>query len=139
MLLSPSVMSADEHYSHHVAVVTGWSWHGNEEAVYLGADYVYNFANRVTLGAFIEGVSGDYELQAVGIMLGRTFANGFKFSVGPGVEYKVKKDQTLGLFRATLAYDWHIGRWSVGPTVSHDWIEDASDTTYAGLAVGYSF
>jgi hypothetical protein len=140
LLISQSVYAADnDHHPHHVAVATGYSWHGDEESVYTGVDYLYGFANGFTVGAFLEDVRGDYDLQAVGVLFGKQWENGFSLSAGPGVEYKIKKDQHLLLLRTTLAYNWHFSNWSVGPILSYDTIEDASNTTYFGIALGYGF
>jgi hypothetical protein len=127
------------HHPHHVAAATGYSWHGNEESVYAGVDYVYSFQNGFTVGAFIEDVRGDFDLQAVGVLFGKKWSNGFSLSAGPGVEYKIKKDKHLFLVRATAAYNWHFSNWSIGPIFSYDAIEDASNATYLGIAVGYGF
>ena len=129
----------NNHHPHHVAVASGYSWHGNEESVYTGVDYIYGFQNGFTVGAFLEDVRGDYDLQAVGVLFGKTWANGFSVSAGPGVEYKIKKDKYLLLLRTTAAYNWHFANWSIGPILSFDAIEDASNTTYLGIAVGYGF
>ena len=140
LLVANFVQAAgDAHHPHHVALVGGYSWHGNEESVYVGADYVYSFPSGLTLGGFIEDVRGDFDLQAVGVMVGKQFQSGFKISAGPGVEYKIKKDKYLGLVRAMVGYDWKFGSFTVGPALSYDWIEDASNTTYLGLQFGYGF
>ena len=127
------------HHPHHVAAATGAAWHDDKSSAYLGLDYVYNFESGFTAGVFYEEVSGDFDLQAWGALFGRTFSNGFKFSAGPGAEYKLKKKETLLLFRTTAGYDWHFGSWSVGPAIAYDFIEDESNTLYVGVAVGYGF
>lgn len=137
--LSQSARSAEEYLPHHITVTTGYSWHGDEESVYTGVDYIYSFRNNVTLAAFVEDVRGDFDLQAVGLLVGKKWHNGFQISIGPGVEYKIEKDKYLMLLRATAAYQWHFGSWSAGPVVSYDTIEDASNTTYVGVGVGYGF
>jgi hypothetical protein len=137
--LTSAAMSGEAHHPHHIAAGTGYSWHGDKESIYTGVDYVYSFTNGFTIGAFLEDVRGDFDLQAVGILFGKKWSNGLKLSVGPGVEYKIEKDEKLLLLRATAAYDWHIGNWTVGPILSYDTIEDVSNTTYLGLTVGYGF
>ena len=129
----------DDHHPHHVAVAGGAAWHDDKNSAYLGADYVYSFQSGYTAGAFYEEVSGDFDLQAWGVLFGKNFSNGLKFSAGPGAEYKLKKKKTLRLVRTMAGYDWHFGNWSVGPVVSYDFIEDESNTVYMGVAVRFGF
>ena len=138
--IAPTASAEDRgRHPHHVAVSTGGAWHGNEASTYLGVDYVYTFQNGWSAGVFVEQVRGDFDLAAYGIAVGKFLDNGWKFGTGPGVETKLKNDKTLFLWHFTAGYDWHFGNWSVGPIASFDYIEDASNTTYFGISVGYGF
>jgi hypothetical protein len=139
-LMAPAVARGQEdHRPHHIAVATGYAQHSGKGSGYLGIDYVYTFQSNFTLGAFFEDVRGGFDVQAFGVDFGKKFSSGAKFSLGPGVETKLKSGENLWLFRTKVGYDWNRDRWSFGPTVSYDFIEDASNTWYLGVAVGYEF
>jgi len=128
-----------DHSRHHVAAGYGYARHGSRDSDYLALDYTYLFPSSFTLGAYFEDVRGAFDTQAFGVSFGKRYANGLRFSLGPGVETKLKERYTLLLFRAKAGFDWHRDRWSFGPSVSYDAIEDVTDTWYAGIDVGYSF
>lgn len=129
----------DGAHPHHLAMATGAAWHGSESSAYLGFDYAYTFSNGLAAAVFVEQVRGDFDLAAYGFAVGKFFDNGWKVSTGPGVETKLKNNKTLFLWHFNVGYDWHFGNWSVGPIASFDYIEDASNTTYLGVSVGYGF
>lgn len=126
-------------HRHHVAVAAGAAAHNSETSAYLGVDYVYRFSGPWAVGVFYEEVSGDFDLRALGVSVGRYFDSGWKLAGGIGAEYKIKKDKTLALVHLTAGYDWHIGNWSVGPTATVDFIENGEQTYYLGVSVGYGF
>lgn len=129
----------DGSHRHHVAVATGAAWHGHESSAYLGFDYAYTFDNGYSAAIFVEQVSGDFDLAAYGLSFGKFFDNGWKLATGPGFETKLKDDKTLFLWHVTIGYEWRFDNWSVGPVASFDYIEDASNTTYLGVSIGYGF
>lgn len=128
------------HYDvrHHVAVGYGYARQGSRDTDYIALDYAYSFPSRFTLGGYFEDVRGAFDIQAFGISFGKRYASGLRFSVGPGVETRLKDGSRL-LFRAKAGFDWHRDRWSFGPSVSYDAINDATNAWYAGIDVGYSF
>lgn len=132
-----SAVAAD--HPHHVAVGTGGAWHDGKSSAYLGVDYAYTFDNGWSAAVFTEQVRGDFDIAAYGIAVGRFFESGWKFSTGPGMETKLKSNKNLFLWHVNVGYDWHIGNWSVGPMASFDYIEDASNTVYLGVSLGYGF
>jgi hypothetical protein len=139
MGFAPIAWSAGDEHPHHIAIATGGAQHHGERSLYLGLDYVYRFKNNYAAGIFYEEVSGDFDLRAYGLILGKYFSNGFKVAAGPGVEKKIEKNKTLFLFHVSGGYDWHVEHWSFGPVATIDFIEDNSQTYYLGFAVGYGF
>ena len=129
----------DNHHPHHLALATGISWHDSKNSAYVGADYVHSWENGWGVGVFYEEVSGDFDLQVIGLLISRNFQNGWKLNFGPGVEHKLKKNKNLALFRLQTGYDWHSRHWSWGPQLTVDLIEDGNTTYYAGFSVGYGW
>lgn len=135
-----AAISADAgEHPHHVAVATGAAWHGSKASTYLGIDYAYTFSNGWSAVVFAEQVRGDFDVAAYGLAIGRVFESGWKVSTGPGIETKLKDDKNLFLWHINVGYDWHFGSWSLGPIASFDSIEDASNTVYLGVSLGYGF
>ena len=126
-------------HPHHIAISTGIGSHGSKTSGYLGLDYAYTFGNGISAAVFVEQVRGDFDLNAYGLAVGKSFSNGWKMSTGPGVETKLKNNKKLFLWHFDVGYDWHFGNWSVGPIASFDFIDDASNTTYLGVSIGYGF
>jgi hypothetical protein len=126
-------------HTHHIGIAGGATFHGSESAAYLGFDYVYTFNNGLSAAVFIEQVRGDFDLAAYGLSFGKFFDNGWKVATGPGIETKLKDGRNLFLWHFTAGYDWRFDHWSVGPVASFDFIEDASNTSYVGISVGYAF
>lgn len=139
LTVETSMAAEDGHHPHHIAIAGGVAQHGDDNSAYLGVDYVYRFENDYGMGMFIEEVSGDFDIRAFGFIFGKYFGKGWKVGTGPGVETKLKNNKNLFLWHVSGGYDWHHGNWSFGPVVACDFIEDASNTVYVGLSVGYGF
>jgi len=136
----PSAYAAEDgSHPHHVAAVVGVARHNGKNSEAWGVDYAYTFDNNVFVQGFYEQVRGEFNISAFGALIGKHFGHGWQAGIGPGVETKLKSGKNLFLIRTTVAYDWHIGSWSIGPGLTYDLIEDASDTVYLGVAVGYGF
>ena len=140
--LLPGLAAAAEdgkHHPHHVALATGIAWYDSKTSAYLGADYIYSWSKAWGVGAYYEGVSGDFELQVIGLLFARKFPSGWKFNFGPGVERKLVEGKDLLTFRLQTGYDWHSGHWGWGPQFTVDLIEDGNTTYYLGFSVGYGW
>ena len=137
---APDAFAAEDGaHPHHVAVAAGAARHNGKDAFSWGADYSYTFDNKVFLQGFYEQVRGDFNINAYGALVGKKFGHGWQAGIGAGVETKLKSGKNLALIRTIVGYDWHFGNWSIGPGITVDFIEDASDTVYLGVAVGYGF
>lgn len=134
-----TVSAEDAEHRHHVAAAVGGAAHDNKTSAYIGVDYMYRFSGSWAAGVFLEEVSGDFDVRAWGVTVGRYFDNGWKLGAGIGAEYKIKKDKTLSLIHIDSGYDWHFGNWTVGPTATIDLIEGGEHTYYLGAALGYGF
>lgn len=132
-----SIAAEEGHHPHHIAISGGAAWHNDESSRYLGVDYLYRLKNDYLVGVFAEDVSGDFNIRALGLIFGRYFGHGWKVGTGPGVETKLKNNKNLFLWHISGGYDWHRGNLSFGPVIAYDLIEDASNTVYVGLSVGY--
>ncbi len=139
LLFATVATAAEDSHGHHVGLVTGATWNGAKRSGFVGIDYVYKFESGFALGGYFEDVRGGFDLQAFGLSFAKYFDNGWRFSLGPGLETKLKTDENLYLFRINGGYDWHFGQWSIGPVATVDFIENNTDSYYLGLNVGYGF
>ena len=139
MGIPPSQAADDGHHPHHLAILGGVAEQNSEQSGYIGLDYSYRISDKWALGGFYEEVSGDFDLQVWGLFGMRYFESGWKIGAGPGIERKIKKDKLLGLLRLTGGYDWHFGKWSIGPVATYDLIETGENTSYLGLSFGFGF
>jgi hypothetical protein len=135
--VNPAKAAEDGHHPHHVAAAISMARHNGKNSAAIGLDYAYIFESRFALGVCYEDVRGDFDIQAFGVGFGKFFANGWRFSTGPGIERKLKTDKNLFLWHVTGGYDWHDGNWSFGPQATIDFIQEASTTNYLGFSVGY--
>ena len=84
-IFTSQVQAEEAHHPHHVAIAFGGAGHGSEKSGFLGFDYSYRFKNDLEVFLFAEDVSGDFEVAAFGIGLGKRFDSGWKIGAGPGV------------------------------------------------------
>ena len=120
---APAIAAEDGHHPHHVAVAVGYGAQSSKNSTFVGLDYAYNFENGNYVGLFYEMARGDFDIDAFGVLFGRKWGDGWKASIGPAIETKLKKDKDLLLVRGQVAYEWHSGDWSWGPVASYDVIE----------------
>ncbi len=84
--LGTSALAEDGHHPHHVAVALGTGWQSSGNSTFAGLDYAYNFENGNYVGLFYEAARGDFDIDALGVLFGRNWGNGWKASIGPAIE-----------------------------------------------------
>ena len=141
---TPAVAADGGHHDphHHHLAVAGGVAHKAEKpksAWFLGVDYEYRLNATVGLGAYYEETLGDFDLQALGVMLFVHPTDGLKLGVGAAVERKFGESKNKALIRLQVAYDFHAGSVTYGPMAAWDLIEDQSNVVYVGFGVGFGF
>lgn len=139
----------NEHHAnaHHAAVFAGLTTssidteHAHTDFS-LGLDYEYrlSFLDRLLgIGAFAEVVFSEPTEYLLGIPFALHPIGGLKALIAPGIAIaKVEEIETRFLLRLGAAYDFHIGIFSITPTVNLDIIESHLSLVY-GLAFGVGF
>jgi hypothetical protein len=59
-----------------------------------------------------------------------------RFVLAPGLEHR--DDENEFLFRAGVAYEFEIGRWSIAPEFNVDFVDGEKAYVY-GLSFGWGF
>ena len=135
--------SGDGHaaHRHHLAAAGGAAFKAEKpkSAWFLGVDYEYRLNPSLGLGAYYEETLGDFDLQALGVMLFFHPTDSLKLGVGAAVERKFGERKNKALIRFQAAYDFHSGSVTYGPMAAWDLIEDQSNVVYVGFGVGFGF
>ena len=123
----------------HAAIFTGVT-SGEEAAdITVGVEYEYKLPildRKLGIGFFFENISSAPNSTVVGGGLIYHLPHHFRINAGAG-EHAVK-GHTLSITRAGLAYDHHVGKYALSPTVNFDTSSHGTVTVY-GVAFGVSF
>lgn len=150
-----------EHHAHknHLAIFNGATTNFDHSATdyTIGLDYEYRFSNLIGAGFGAEYILTDDGELVLGIPVFIHPAKGFKLIVAPigvnAVSHDNHEDDTGGTHKAGstsssekewhfgvrigAAYDIHVGKLSLSPTVAYD-ITNTQALVY-GLAIGIGF
>lgn len=111
--------------------------YGEQETVGLEAFYRAN--RRVSVGGVVEHLPdyGDgHEANLALLVVGVHATDNIRLLGGAGREYHHGHEQ--GVWRLGVAYDFHFGKYHIGPLVNVDFYENHENTIY-GIAFARSF
>ena len=126
----------EEHY--HFSVFAGYTTDHKDRTGYkLGLEYEYRVGDRAGLAGSFDFTGKDFEIFALSV--GSTFYP-FSFPLIPAVAVGAKYDKEKWdiFFRGAIAYDFHVGSFSIGPMVMWDIYNQEKNIVSYGLTVGYS-
>ena len=141
-----------EHDFHHnhVAVLVGAMTPVSETSqtsFAVGADYEYRFNERWGTGLGADFTFGDHKRAAL-IATGVTYRPipALRLGTGPGME-NVEKDKPEGgttsswyfLWGFSAAYEFHVGSFSVAPTLYLDFVGETKTNLTYGVGIGTGF
>ena len=106
------------------------------DAFSVGVDYEYRLNTIFGIGGFVEYAGGDLETIVSAPALFIHPVGGLKFIFAPGVEHT--GDHNVFLFRTGVYYDFFFDNFSVGPTLSVDFVDGEKILIY-GVSLGYGF
>ena len=128
-----------KHSHHHLEATFGAAHTDGKNGVFTGFEYEYRFSDLFGVGAFLDGTFDGFDLAAFGAVANFHPVGGWKVLTGFGVERKTGSGDDKLLFRVGGAYEFHVGNGTISPTVAYDFLEDAKDVLYAGVAIGFAF
>ncbi|HEX5638960.1 MAG TPA: hypothetical protein VFX81_04090 [Burkholderiaceae bacterium] len=151
----------DGHSSHlhHVSLTLGAADNGHldETGLSIGAEYRYGLNERFAIGPMLDYTTYDHETTTllVAALFWRPHGGRFQVFGGPGVEYvdaehhatpvtpvalssaEADDDSEFAL-RLGAGYDFPIGKLSLTPLISADFIDGHTTWVY-GIGLGYGF
>jgi hypothetical protein len=142
----------EEHPRNHAAVFLGGttSTERDETDFTLGGDYLRRLGEKWSLGAFAEAIFADHTNWVLGPQFRWHVRRGFWLGAEPALELAVEEEEEHGdheleserearaIFRIATGYDFELGRWSVGPSLSVD-ISKEKPAWVWGISVGAGF
>jgi opacity protein-like surface antigen len=151
----------DGHSSHlhHVSLTVGAADNGHldETGFSVGAEYRYALNERFAIGPMLDYTTYDHENTTllVAALFWRPDGGRFQLFGGPGVEFvdaehhaspetpvplasAEDEDDSEFAFRIGAGYDVPLGRFSLTPLISADFIDGHTTWVY-GIALGFGF
>ena len=150
LLISPACLAADGHdnghgLKHHaLGVFVGRSnERGGGDEVSIGLEYEYRFNQHWGAGGLVEYTPDGHSDDGITVALASGYYHpykGWRLGLGFGRE-RVHGDHGYyqWLYRAGVAYDFHVGRFGIAPSVNYDIIEGNSNVLIYGVALVYPF
>lgn len=127
-------------HAHHLAVFAGATATSHETAPSVGLDYLFSLPvleRRIGLGPIFEATFASHLELVAGLLVAAKGPIGLQLAAGPIV--LLVEDEKLWGGRVNLAYGFHVGeRWSVGPSVSADFLSEAN-AYVLGVSGGLGF
>ena len=128
-----------EHSRHHVEATFGAAFHDGETATFIGYEYEFRIGQRFGVGAFVDTTFSGFDLSAYGAVANFHPGGHWKVLTGLGVERKIGGDKDKLLARVGGAYEFKLGNGTIAPLLVYDFLEDAKDVAYVGVAIGFGF
>ena len=123
-------------HSHRLELFLGNTHEDSEDGFSVGLAYEYRITEILGTGGLVEYAGGDLDKWLAGVPLFIHPHKGWRFVLAPGLEHKHSENEFL--FRAGVAYEFEIGRWSITPEFNVDFVEGEEALVY-GLSFGYGF
>ena len=126
------------HLKHTLAVFAGITKEHEENRETLGVEYSYRIHKNWSIGGVIERAERD-EHSTLAIVFVHLWPYKGLF-LGAGFGRKDPGDERENTFRATIGYEFELGRgWVIGPQANLDVIESEENEEVYGIAFGKQF
>ena len=145
IMMAPGTTAAEEEHEghegvhghqHRLELFLGNTHDEGEDGFTVGIGYEYRLNEILGIGGLVEHVGGDLNEFIGAVPLFIHPYKGWIFILAPGFDYR--QDRHDFLFRAGVAYEFEIGRWSITPAFNVDFVEGEEVLVY-GLSFGYGF
>jgi len=139
LLLAGSVFAMEEEHAHkhHTSVFVGNTKNDKgQNAFTIGADYEYRFHRYWGAAVLVDYATAniDSTLVAGGVFLHPV--GDLRLLVAPGVDHHHGHNEFV--VRIGALYDFHVGNWSISPTLHIDVLDHKENIIY-GIGLGRGF
>jgi hypothetical protein len=135
--LSVSTQAQSAGHDHHLALFLGATAHHSKTHSTMGIDYEYLLTPMWGIGAVAETVKSDPDMTVLAALLFIHPIDHLKFFIGAGNE--TVSSHSTSLTRIGAAYDFHIGEYSISPTVANDHLDGGNSAVVYGISFGIGF
>jgi len=127
----------DAEYPHRLELFLGGTQAEESLDLAVGLSYEYRLSRLFGLGAFLEYAKKEHDAWILAVPVYLHPYKGFRFLLAPGVEREVSRNRFL--FRAGVAYEIEIRRWSIAPEFNVDLPDGGPTALVFGVSFGYAF
>ena len=124
-------------YPHRLELFLGGTQAEESLDLAVGLSYEYRLSRLFGLGAFLEYAKKENDVWVFAVPVYFHPYKGFRFLLAPGVEREVSRNRFL--FRAGVAYEFEISRWSIAPEFNVDLPDGGPTALVFGVSLGYAF
>ena len=125
-----------QHHRSRLELFLGNTHEHGEDGFTVGVVYEYRLQELVGIGGACEYAAGHFDKWDVALPVFLHPYRGLRFVLAPGLEHR--DDENEFLFRAGVAYEFEIGRWSIAPEFNVDFVDGEKAYVY-GLSFGWGF
>ena len=136
LLFPTSSLAAGSHPNHIAVFLGGTDSETAGSGFTIGVDYEYRFHKNFGIGVMGEYADLDHAAWIVGVPFVLHPWQGLRLTVMPGVEFT--DGHSNYLTRVGVGYDFHVGDWSLTPTVNVDFVDGHQNLIF-GIAFGRGF
>ena len=122
---------------HRIEVFLGGTQAEESLDLAVGLSYEYRISRLFGLGAFLEYAKKEHDAWILAAPVYFHPYKGFRFLFAPGVEREAGRNRFL--FRAGVAYEIEIRRWSIAPEFNVDLPDGGPTALVFGASFGYAF
>jgi hypothetical protein len=143
-LIYTSSMMADgdpTEHPHHISIFGGYSSDfKNDNGFKLGLEYEYRLSHLFGIGGMLDFTGADFEIFAISAGADVFPIKDVSFFLGVAAGAKNEKaDKWKPFFRTVTGYDFHVGKFSLGPVVMYDVYNARKNVISFGLGFGIGF
>lgn len=126
-----------DYHPHHAALfLGGTSSSGGKHGATIGVEYEYRFHQKFGVTGILDYAGGEIDTTIVAAGLLYHAVADLRLLVAPGADFHDGKEEFV--VRVGAVYDFHVGDWSISPTLHIDLLEAKENVVY-GLGFGRGF
>lgn len=128
-------------HPHHISIFGGYSSDFKKDNGFkLGLEYEYRLSRLFGIGGMLDFTGADFEIFAISAGADIYPVKDVPLFLGAGFGAKNEKaDKWKPFFRTIAGYNFHVGKFSLGPVVMYDIYNARKNVISFGVAFGLGF